>query len=101
MLRDMRRLWLIALLVVAGCGSGAQPQPKPRATPVPERTAVARTPGPWSAPVRERRTPLHCPASSARAGWPSRVRAIGDGRYVKLFGHRPRLAAVDAGGHLL
>ena len=53
------------------------------------------------APEQQRREPLRCPASSSRAGWPSRVRALGDDRYAKLWGRRPRLVEVDADGHLL
>jgi hypothetical protein len=44
---------------------------------------------------------LRCPVASSRAGWPGRVLALGDGTFVKLWGRRPRLAKVDARGHLL
>ena len=88
----MRWVWVVGVLALAGCGGKA---PRPAAT----ATAVAS--GPWSAPEERRREPLRCPASSSRAGWPSRVLALGDDRYAKLWGRRPRLADVDADGHLL
>ena len=86
----MTRLWLLVALALAGCGhEAARPAATATPTPAPARQAVTR------------REPLKCPVASSRAGWPSRVLALGDGRYVKLWGHRPRLADVTAEGHLL
>ena len=78
-----------------------RPRPRPRASdPGPRRSA--RPPRPRG---RRRRPggarPLRCPASSSRAGWGSRVRALGGGDFVKLNGRRPRLAMVDADGRVL
>ena len=98
---------LAAALAITGCGGSGQPRTTASPTaagtsaPAPVRTAVPAVPGPWSAPVTRQRTPLRCPASSSRAGWPSRVLALRDGDYVKLWGRRPRLAKVDVRGHLL
>src|SRR4051812_37657670 len=84
--------WCLLAMVLLGCGGGMRVPPPPAATATPRSAWTTTT---------ARRTPLACPASSSRAGWPSRVRALGDGRYVKLWGKRPRLADVDADGHLL
>ena len=97
---------LVVGLVFVGCGSGGSHRPPATATPTPERAEVAATPapagpaGPWSAPIEGHRMPLPCPVASSRAGWPSRVLDLGDHSYVKLWGRRPRLASVDAQGHL-
>ncbi len=95
--------WTPLVIVLAGCGGGAAPHPAATATPTPTPTqvVVTRPSGPWSAPVAGQREPLKCPVASSRAGWPSRVLAVGDGKYVKLWGRRPRLADVDAEGRLL
>ena len=71
------------------------------ATATPTEVVAAAPSGPWSAPVAGHREPPKCPVASSRAGWPSRVLALGDGKYAKLWGQRPRLADVDADGHLL
>src|SRR5689334_23867366 len=116
----MRWMTMAALLALGGCGGAAGPgrggagTTTPAASRTPSRQAsppagreVTATPTPAAAAggswtVREAaRTPLRCPASSSRAGWPSRVLALGGGKYVKLWGRRPRLASVDARGHLL
>ena len=104
----MRCTPLVAVVALAACGSTA-PRPTGTATAVTTATAtatptevVAAAPsGPWSAPVAGHREPPKCPVASSRAGWPSRVLALGDGKYAKLWGQRPRLADVDADGHLL
>src|SRR4051812_4139400 len=101
------------MLAVCGCGSKKAPPPRDTPTPTPTPTTVtgtaaptatlsfrATSSGPWAARPAKRRSPLPCPASSSRAGWPSRVLAIGDGSYAKLFGRRPRYASVDWRGHL-
>ncbi|MDA0165048.1 hypothetical protein OM076_32565 [Solirubrobacter ginsenosidimutans] len=100
--------WVLVVVALAGvgCGGGsgrprATASPSATKTPVAARASVPVVAGPWSAPVKARRTPLRCPVSSSRAGWPSRVLALGDGTYVKVWGRRPRLATVDARGHLL
>jgi hypothetical protein len=99
-----RAVILLAAVALAACGEKSVPS-RATATPTPTPTEVAAAPapesGPWTLRDRDSRTPLRCPASSARAGWPSRVLALGDGTYVKLWGRRPRLATVDARGHLL
>jgi hypothetical protein len=100
----MRCVWLLGVVALAGCGGhAARPAARTPASPTPSPTPVARAvaAGPWSAPVERRREPLACPAASSRAGWPSRVLALEDGRFAKLWGRRPRLADVDADGHLL
>src|SRR4051794_35814907 len=93
----MRRLAL-ALLVVAGCG-GAQPA----AAPTPTLPTSTPTPvvGPWAAPVAGKRTPIACPASSSRAGWASRVRSLGGGRYVKANDSHAQLTFVNRDGEVL
>ena len=120
----MRWITMGSLLVLAGCGGHAAPGPggardatpsatatggAPRqasppggATPTPTATPsfTASAAGPWTARPARRRSPLRCPASSSRAGWPSRVLALGDGSYAKLWGRRPRYASVDWRGHL-
>ena len=99
----MRWTWVLVAVALAGCGEkkAARATPTPTATPAEATATSTPTPtGPWQ--VRETsRAPLRCPASSSRAGWPSRVVALGGNRYAKLWGRRPRLAAVDARGHLL
>lgn len=82
----MRWIGIItAALALAACGGHA---------------ATAQS-GPWTVRATPSRAPQPCPASSSRAGWPSRVLALGGDRWVKLWGRRPRLATVDARGHLL
>jgi hypothetical protein len=99
----MRWTWVLVAVALAGCGEkkAARATSTPTATPAEATATSTPTPtGPWQ--VRETsRAPLRCPASSSRAGWPSRVLALGGNRYAKLWGRRPRLAAVDARGHLL
>jgi hypothetical protein len=100
----MRWSTLVLTAALCGCGGGAKPAVTP--TPSPTEVAATATPtaspeAPWTAVTHGSRTPLRCPASSSRAGWPSRVRALGGGRYVKVWGHRPRVGHVDARGHLL
>jgi hypothetical protein len=100
----VRFLWVLVMLTLSGCASKKSP-PHPAPTPTTAgRTAVppfSATPsGPWAARPARRRSPLPCPASSSRAGWPSRVLALGDGSYAKLRGRRPRYAAVDRRGRL-
>jgi hypothetical protein len=63
--------------------------------------AAALTGSPWTVRPIQAREPLRCPASSSRAGWPSRVVALDHHTYVKLWARRPRLATVDARGHVL
>ena len=101
----MRRALVIAIVAIAGCGEQpaaprATPTPTPTPTP-PEVAAVSVPPSPWAVAETDARQPLRCPASSSRAGWPSRVLALGDDTYVKLWGRRPRLATVDERGQLL
>ncbi|MDA0183208.1 hypothetical protein OJ997_23055 [Solirubrobacter phytolaccae] len=92
---------IIAAVALVACGGKAAPV-KATVTPTPTEIVATPTPsGPWTVAPSDTRTPLRCPASSARAGWPSRVLALGDDTYVKLWGRRPRLATVDARGHLL
>ncbi|RKQ86117.1 hypothetical protein C8N24_4126 [Solirubrobacter pauli] len=55
----------------------------------------------WTVREAPARAPLPCPASSTRAGWPSRVLALGDGTFVKLWASRPHRVTVDARGHIL
>lgn len=97
----MRRV-IVILVVLTGCGgSSAPPKPTPTPTPTPpEVTAAVSAPSEWAVTEIEARAPLRCPASSSRAGWPSRVLALGDGTYVKLWARRPHLATVDARGHV-
>lgn len=97
----MRRALLILIVTLAGCGE--QPAaPRATSTPTPsEVAAVSVPPSPWAVTQADAREPLRCPASSSRAGWPSRVLALGDDTYVKLWGRRPRLATVDERGKLL
>ena len=97
--------WTLCAAGRSGCGVRRWPRGRPRADAdgdAGEATATSTpTPtGPWRSATRRAR-PLRCPASSSRAGWPSRVLALGGNRYAKLWGRRPRLAAVDARGHLL
>jgi len=84
----------VILVVLAGCGSS---KARPRATAAPSATPA----GPWSAPVAGERTPIGCPASSSHAGFASRVRAVGDGRFVKTNPLHPRLFTVSRDGSVL
>lgn len=90
------RWWCVILVVLAGCGS-SKARPRVTAVPVPSATPA----GPWSAPVAGKRTPIACPASSSRAGWASRIRSVGGGRFVKTNPEHPRLFTVSRDGSVL
>jgi len=90
------RWWCVVLVVLAGCGS-SKARPRVTAAPAPSTTPA----GPWSAPVAGKRTPIACPASSSRAGWASRIRSVGGGRFVKTDPQHPRLVTVSRDGSVL